>query len=224
MYNKIKRELHATDCESFKSNFTPLIDRLPCFGCQMLQKWSLKLGRMFQTAHQNVRFNALRLYCSKLNPACLCYDFKLAKCHKVRWAIQLLNHLLGLPNQASSRYFQERSRTVIFILKFFPYGIVNLLNCFCFHRTLGISPKDLEGFKTEIAFSFTRRSLARWRFPQIWTLIWSLQHEISFHETHFVIRCAFWLVSRKVYCLERVLRKSFGIKKLINKISLYLSN
>ena len=35
---------------------------------------------------------------------------------------------------------------------------------FCFHRTLGISPKDLEGFKADIAF--TRRSLARWRFPQ----------------------------------------------------------
>ena len=29
-----------------------------------------KLGRMYQTAHQNDGFNALRLYCSKLNPAC----------------------------------------------------------------------------------------------------------------------------------------------------------
>ena len=26
---------------------------------------------------------------------------------------------------------------------------------FCFHRTLGISPKDLEGFKANIAFIYT---------------------------------------------------------------------
>ena len=29
-----------------------------------------KLGTMYQTAHQNNGFNAFRLYCSKLNPAC----------------------------------------------------------------------------------------------------------------------------------------------------------
>jgi len=29
-----------------------------------------KFGRMYQTAHQNDGFNALRPYCSKLNPAC----------------------------------------------------------------------------------------------------------------------------------------------------------
>ena len=29
-----------------------------------------KFGRMYQKAQQNVRFNALRLYCSKLNQAC----------------------------------------------------------------------------------------------------------------------------------------------------------
>ena len=32
-----------------------------------------------------------------------------------------------------------------------------------------------------------------------------------------IIRCTFWLVSRKDDCLERVLRKSFWIKNLINK-------
>ena len=50
-----------------KSNFTPF-----------------KLGRMYQTAHQNDGFNALRLCCSKLNPACLYYDSKPAKLHKAR--------------------------------------------------------------------------------------------------------------------------------------------
>ena len=32
----------------------------------------------------NDGFNALRLCCSKLNPACLCYDSKPAKLHKAR--------------------------------------------------------------------------------------------------------------------------------------------
>ena len=39
---------------------------------------------MYQTAHQNDGFNALRLYCSKLNHACLCYDSKPAKVPKAR--------------------------------------------------------------------------------------------------------------------------------------------
>ena len=40
---------------------------------------------MFQTAHQNDEFNALSLYCSKLNPACLCFDSNPAKLYKVIW-------------------------------------------------------------------------------------------------------------------------------------------
>ena len=129
MYYKIKHELYATDCKCFKIKFY-MADRLRCFGCQMFKKWPLKLGRMHQTAHQNDGFNALQLNCSKLHPACLCYDSKPAKLHKARWAIQLVNHLLGLPNRASSHYFQERSSTVTLILKFFSYRIVNLLNIF----------------------------------------------------------------------------------------------
>ena len=37
MYNKIKRELYATDCECFEIKFYTA-DRLPCFGSQMLKK------------------------------------------------------------------------------------------------------------------------------------------------------------------------------------------
>ena len=37
------------------------------------------------------------------------------------------NHLLGLPNRASSRYFQERPSTVAFFLNFFAYIIKTLL-------------------------------------------------------------------------------------------------
>ena len=135
-----------------KSNFTrPIGCRVLAFDCSKNDHYNW-LGRKYQTAHQNDGFNALRLYCSKLNPACLCYDSKQAKLHKVRWAIQLLNHRFGLPNQARSRYFQEGSSTVTFILKFFPYRMRKSFEYFfCFHRILGISSKHLEGFCLEFS-------------------------------------------------------------------------
>ena len=40
MYNKIKRELHATDCECFKSNLARPISCRVC--CQMFKKWRLQ--------------------------------------------------------------------------------------------------------------------------------------------------------------------------------------
>ena len=80
----------------------------------------------------------------------------------------------------------------------------------CFHRTLGISLKDLEGFKADIAFIYTTLACSL----TIWTLTFVTRNFIG----SYVLRCAFWLVSRKDHCLERVLRKSFWIKKSINKI------
>ena len=78
-----------------------------------------------------------------------------------RSAIQLLNHLLGLPNRASSRYFQERSSTVTFILKFFLYRIVNLLNVSSvFTELQAFLPKIQKDLKL-ISPSFTRRSIDR---------------------------------------------------------------
>ena len=78
-------------------------------------------------------------------------------------------------------------------------------------KTLGISPKDLEGFKADIGFIYT--TLARWL--AISTI---LNFDLTFITRSFigscVIRCAFWLVSRK----------DDWIKKLTNKISLHLSN
>ena len=125
---------------------------------------------MYQTSHKNDGINALRLCCSKLNPACLCYDSKPAKLHKARWAIQLTS-------QPSSRTAKsgkcmllstaiKRSDIHLEVLslqnrKSFEYFL-------CFHRPLGISPKDLEGFKADhVSLSFTRHSLARWRF-ELW--------------------------------------------------------
>ena len=182
-----------------------------CFGCQMFKKWPLKLGRMYQTAHQNEGFNALRLYCSKLNPACLCYDSKPAKLHKARWTIQLLNHLLGLPNRASLRHFQERSSAVTFILKCFPYRIVNPLNI----------SSVFTNFR-HFCQRFRRiQNCYRFHLHEARLLADNLNCYLTFVTRNFigsyVIRCAFWLVSRKDHCLERVLRKSFWIKKSINK-------
>ena len=93
-------------------------DQLPFFGRQMFKNWPLKLGRIYQTAHQNDGFNALWPY-----PACLCYDSKPAKLHKAWWVI-----FSDCQNQASSHYFQKQSSTVTFILKFFSYRVRNLLN------------------------------------------------------------------------------------------------
>ena len=181
MCNKIKRELYATDCKCFeiKSN---TVDQLLCFGCQMFKKWPFKLGRMYQTAHQNDGFNALWLCCSKLNPACLCYDSKPAKQHKARGLIQLLNHLLRLPDRASSHYFQERSRAMTLILKLFPYRIINLLNVSSvFTELWAFLPKILKDSRL-ILLSFTpRHSLACWRFE-----LWFDFCNVKFH---WFVRC-----------------------------------
>ena len=198
MYNKIKREPYATDYECFEIKFYTA-DRLPCFGCQMFKKWSWKLGRMYQTAHQNDGFSALRLYRSKLNPACLCYD------SPNQQNFMMSDSSSRTAKSASSRYFQERSSTVTFIWKFFfLQSRKSFEYFFCSHRTLGISPKDLEGFKADIALIYTTLvcSLA---------ISTNLNFDLTFVTRNFtgscVMRCAFWLVSRKDDCLEREISK-----------------
>ena len=98
--------------------------------------------------------------------------------------------------------------------KFFEY-------IFCFHRALGISPKDLEGFSVAITFIYTTLACSL-------AISINLNFNLTFATRNFigscVIRCASGLVSRKDDCVEGVLRKSFWIKKLINKIHLHLSN
>ena len=77
MYNTIKRELYARS-RMFWNQI--LHGRLVAvFWLWNVQKWPFKLGRMYQTAHQNDGFNVLRLCYNKLNSACLCYDSKPAK-------------------------------------------------------------------------------------------------------------------------------------------------
>ena len=215
MFNKIKRELYATDCECFEIKFYT-VARLPCFGCQIFKKWPFKLGRMYQTAHQNDAFNALWLCCSKLSPACLCYDSKPAKLHKARWAIQLFNHLLGLPNRASS---PSLSRTIK--RRDIHLEVLSLQNrksfeyFLCFHRNLGISPKDLEEFKADVAFIYT-------------TLACSLNFDLTFVTRNFigswVIRYAFWLVGGKIWLSRSCIEKIFLDQEVNKQNSPHLPN
>ena len=70
--------------------------------------------------------------------------------------------------------------------------VLSLQNCksfeyfFCFHRTLGISPKDLEGFKDDIAFIYTALACS---------LATNLNVDLFFLARNFicscVIRCEF---------------------------------
>ena len=169
---------------------------------------------MYQTAHQTDGFNALRLNCINSNlPACAM-----------------------IPNQQNFTRLDERfSFSTVFSgcqigqvcvtfksdqVRWFHLEVLSIQtrksfkHFFCFHRTLGISAKDLEGFKADITLIYTALAC----LPQI--LIFVTRNFIG----SCFIRCAFRLVSLKDDCLERVLRKAFWIKKSINKISLHLSN
>ena len=86
----------------------------------------------------------------------------------------------------------------------------------CFYRTLGISPEDLGEFKADIPFIYSALACL--------LTISTFDFCNAKFDWFFIIRCAFWLVSRKNDCLEHVLRKPFWIKKLINTISIHLSN
>ena len=187
-----------------KSNFTRPI------GCRVLD---VKCSKHDLKAWKNVPDSPPD------NPAGLCYDSKPAKLHKVRWAIQFLNHLLSSRAAKLGKFALLSIATkhsdirleFVFLQhrKFFEYF-------FCFHRTLGISPKDLEGFKADMAFTYTTLACSL-----------AISTNLNIHWNFIgscVIRCPFWLVRRKDDCLVRVLRKSFWIKKLTNKISLQLSN
>ena len=92
---------------------------------------------------------------------------------------------------------------------------------FCFRRTLGISPKDIEGFKADIAFIYKALACSL-------AISTNLNFDLTFVTRNFIgscdIRSEFWLVSRKNNCLVRALRKCFWIKKSINKLFLYSSN
>ena len=212
MCNKIKRQLYATVCECEICSNQILLGRSVVLAVKCSKtEWPIKVGRTYQTALQNDGFNALRLKCinstlracamipnqqnfTRHNSGCQIGRVRVTCTFKSDQAQWLRLEVLSLQ---SCKYFE---------------------NFFCFHRTLGISPKDLEGFKADIAFIYTALACSMANLPQILTFV--TRNFIG----SCIIRCAFWLVSRKDDCLECELRKSFWIKKSINKISLHLSN
>ena len=58
-------------------------------------------------------------------------------------------------------HFQERSSAVTFILKFFPYRIVNLLNISSVFTEIQVFLPKIQKNSKLMSLSFTRRSLAR---------------------------------------------------------------
>ena len=193
-----------------------------CFGCQIFKKWPLHLGRMYQTAYENVGFNALRFHCSKLNrlPACAMIPnqqnftrqderFNFSTIFSGCQIGQV--HVIFKSDQA-----QWHSSWSSFLTESKIFWTFRLFSPNFRHFSRRF--RRIQSWYQLILLSFTRLSLARWRCPQILTFV--TRNLIG----SFVVRCAFWLVSRKDHCLKHVLRKSFWIKKLINTISLHLLN
>ena len=137
-------------------------DRLPCFGCQMLKKWPLKLRRMNQTAHPNDGFNAHRLNCiNSTLPDCVMIPNQLQNFtrHDERFNFSTIFSGCQI-GQVRVTFKSDEAQW--FHLEFLSLrSRKSFENFFCFHRTLGISPKDLEGFKADIAFIYTALACSR---------------------------------------------------------------
>ena len=149
LYNKIKRELYATDCECFEIKFYTA-DRLPCLAvkCSKSDPLNLKECTRQLTRMMDLMPSDFAAVNSTL-PACAMipnqqnftrhderfnFSAKSGKFTSVSRAIKRSDiHLEVLSSQSR---------------KSFEYFL-------CFHRTLGVSLKDLEGFKVDIAFIYT---------------------------------------------------------------------
>ena len=126
-------------------------DRLPYFGCQMFKKLPLKLGRMWQTAHQNDGFNALRLNgINSILPACaMIPNQQNFTRHDERFNFSTIPSGCQL-GQVGVTFKSEQAQ-------WFHLEVLWLHSCksferfLCFHRTSGISSKDLGVFKADIA-------------------------------------------------------------------------
>ena len=159
MYNKIKRELYATDCECFEIKFYTA-DRLPCLAVKCskndhlnLEECTRQLTRMMDLMPSD--FAAV----NSTLPACVMIpNQQNFTRHDERFNFSTIFS----DCQTESGKFTSLSRVIkrgdihLEVLssqsrKSFEYFL-------CFHRTLGISLKDLEGFKADIAFTY--RTLA----------------------------------------------------------------
>ena len=156
MYNKIKRELYATGCECFEIKFYTA-DRLPCFVCQMfkndhlnLEECTRQLTRMMDLMPFD--FTAVN---STLPARATIPNQQNFTRHDERF------NLTSQPTSrtAKSGKFALLSRAIkhsdIHLEVLFLQSRKSFEYFFCFHRTLGIFPKYLEGFKADSAFIYT---------------------------------------------------------------------
>ena len=126
MYNKIKRELYATDCECFEIKFYTA-DRLPCLAVKCskndhlnLEECTRQLTRMMDLMPSD--FAAV----NSTLPACaMIPNQRNFTRHDERLNFSTIFSDCQIGQVC---LFQERSSAVTFILKFFPHRVVNLLN------------------------------------------------------------------------------------------------
>ena len=133
---------------------------------------------MYQTAHQNDGFNALRLYCSKTQPCLLVLCMKTSQGTMSDSTSQLSSRTAKSGKFALLSRAIKHSDVEVFLLqnrKSFEYF-------FRFHRTLGISPKDLEGFKADIAFICTT-------LPCSLAISINLNFDLTFVTRNFIGSC-----------------------------------
>ena len=135
---------------------------------------------MYQTAHQTDGFNALRLNCINLDlPACaMIPNQQNFKRHDERFSFSTVFSGCQI-GQVCVTFKSEQ-------VQWFHLEVLSIQSrksfkhFFCFHRTLGISAKDLEG-STDIALIYTALAC----LPQI--LIFVTRNFIG----SCIIRCAF---------------------------------
>lgn len=114
-----------------KSNFTRPIGCRVLPGCQMFKKWPLKLGRMYHlTRMMDLMPSDFAAGNSTLPAFAMIPNQQNFTRHDERFIASQPSSRTA--KSASSRYFQERSSTVTFILKFFSYSVVDLLIIFLF--------------------------------------------------------------------------------------------
>ena len=183
MYSKIKSELYATDCQCFEIKFYTA-DQLPSvFGLSNVQKMTIK-------TYKNV---------SDSSPDFTAVNSTLPACAIIPNQQNFTRHdepdSTSQPSSraAKSSPFALLSRAIkhsdVYLKVLFLQNRKYFEYFFCFHLTLGISPKDLERFKADInAFICTTLACSL-------AISTNLNFDLTFVTPNFigscVIRCTF---------------------------------
>ena len=154
MYNKIKRELYVTDCECFAIKFYTA-DRLPCLAVKCSKNDHLNLEECTRqlTRMMDLMLSDFAAVNSTLAACAMIPNEQNFTRHDERFNFSTT--FFGLPNSGK---LTSLSRAIklndIHLEVLSSQNRKSFERFLCFHRTLGISPKDLEGFKADIAFIY----------------------------------------------------------------------